>query len=118
MPSYDGYDRRGPPRGYSPRREGPPYGYRNRSPRREYYEDRGPYHSPPRRPMADYMAPPPRGRYDDYRHDYPPPPPPDPYAQERQYHRPPRGFPPRDAPPYPPRDGGYGRDYGREGHYW
>ncbi|KAM6532996.1 hypothetical protein FALCPG4_006029 [Fusarium falciforme] len=72
-PPVDDYDRRGPPRGYSPRRDG--YGYRDRSPRRDYYDDRARYRSPPRRPMEDYPPPPPRGRYDDpYRRDYPPPP--------------------------------------------
>ncbi|KAJ3465259.1 hypothetical protein MRS44_005917 [Fusarium solani] len=72
-PPVDDYERRGPPRGYSPRRDG--YGYRDRSPRRDYYDDRARYRSPPRRPMEDYPPPPPRGRYDDpYRRDYPPPP--------------------------------------------
>ncbi|KAF4461940.1 hypothetical protein FALBO_11257 [Fusarium albosuccineum] len=112
-PPMDDYDRRGPPRGYSPRRDG--YGYRDRSPRREYYDDRARYRSPPRRPMDDYPPPPPRGRYDDpYRRDYPPPP--DPYANGRPpYDRPPRDFPPRDGG-YP-RDG-YPRDYDRGGRYW
>ncbi|KAF6832586.1 Pre-mRNA-splicing factor srp2 [Colletotrichum musicola] len=109
----DDYDRRGPPRGYSPRRDGYRDGYRERSPRREYYEDRARYRSPPRRPIDDY--PPPRGRYDDpYRRDYPPPP--DPYANGRPYDRTPRDFP-------PPRDGAYPRDaypreYDRGGRYW
>lgn len=99
------YDRRGPPpRGYSPRREGYRDGYRDRSPRRDYYEDRAAgYRSPPRRgPMDDY--PPPRGRYEDpYRRDYPPP---DPYANGRPYDRPPpRDYPPRE-PAYP-REGAY-----------
>ncbi|PNY23106.1 Pre-mRNA-splicing factor srp2 [Tolypocladium capitatum] len=114
MPPFEDFDRRGPPRGaaagapsaggYSPRREGGPYGYRDRSPRREYYDERAPrYRSPPRRPVDDY--PPPRGRYEDpYRRDYPPAPP-DPYANGgRPYDRPPRDFPPRE-PAYPPRDG-------------
>ena len=120
------YDRRGPPRsggggsggggggggggGYSPRWEGYREGYRDRSPRRDYYEDRARYGSPPRRPPVDDY-PPPR-RYDDpYRRDYPPA---DPYANGRgPYDRPPppRDFPPRDAG-YP-REGGYGpREYG------
>ncbi|KAJ6437850.1 pre-mRNA splicing factor [Purpureocillium lavendulum] len=125
MPPFDEYDRRGPPRGagggpnaggYSPRRDAGPYGYRDRSPRREYYDDRARYRSPPRRPMEDYPPPPPRGRYDDpYRRDYPAPPP-DPYANGRTYDRPPRDFPPRE-PAYPPRDG-YNRDYERGGRYW
>ncbi|KJZ74610.1 hypothetical protein HIM_05960 [Hirsutella minnesotensis 3608] len=121
VPPVEDYDRRGPPRagapagGYSPPRRDPgPYGYRDRSPRREYYDDRARYRSPPRRPMDDY--PPPRGRYEDpsYR-DYPPAPPPA-YANGRPYDRPPRDFPPREAP-YPPRDG-YQRDYERGGRYW
>ncbi|KAF8867238.1 hypothetical protein BDZ45DRAFT_7798 [Acephala macrosclerotiorum] len=93
----DDYDRRGPSRGYSPRRDG----YRDRSPpRRGYYDDdRRGYRSPPRArgPIDDY-PPPPRGRFDDpYRRDYPP----DPYANGRPpYDRPPpRDYPPRD-PPY------------------
>jgi len=97
------YDRRGPSRGYSPRRDG----YRDRSPpRRGYYDDdrRGGYRSPPRArgPVDDY--PPPRGRFDDpYRRDYPP----DPYVNGRApYDRP----PPRD---YPPRDAPYRDDYSR-----
>ncbi|KAL3962662.1 hypothetical protein ACCO45_004185 [Purpureocillium lilacinum] len=93
-----------------------PYGYRDRSPRREYYDDRARYRSPPRRPMEDYPPPPPRGRYDDpYRRDYPAPPP-DPYANGRTYDRPPRDFPPRE-PAYPPREG-YNREYERGGRYW
>jgi len=102
----DDYDRRAPPRGYSPRRDG----YRDRSPpRRDYYDDRGRYgRSPPRPrgPVDDY-PPPRRGGYDDpYRRDYPPA---DPYmnGHARPYDRP----PPRDFPP--PRDAGYGRDYDR-----
>ncbi|TDZ24528.1 Pre-mRNA-splicing factor srp2 [Colletotrichum orbiculare MAFF 240422] len=58
-PPGDDYDRRGPPRAYSPRRDGYREGYRERSPRRDYYDDRGRYRSPPRRPTDDY--PPPRG---------------------------------------------------------
>ncbi|KAH6707626.1 hypothetical protein DL95DRAFT_384517 [Leptodontidium sp. 2 PMI_412] len=91
----DEYDRRGPSRGYSPRRDG----YRDRSPpRRGYYDDdRRGYRSPPRArgPVDDY--PPPRGRFEDpYRRDYPP----DPYVNGRApYDRPPpRDYPPRDAP--------------------
>ncbi|KAK4128436.1 hypothetical protein N657DRAFT_607818 [Parathielavia appendiculata] len=101
-PPIDDYDRRVPPRGYSPRRDG-------------YRDGRGGYRSPPRRgppPIDDY--PPPR-RYDDpYRggpRDYPPP---DPYMNGRAYDRrpPPPDFPPRDPyvrEPYPPRD--YERRY-------
>ncbi|KAM0668149.1 hypothetical protein ACQRIT_000643 [Beauveria bassiana] len=80
-PPFDEHDRRGPPpRGYGPRRDEPQYGYRERSPRRDYYDDRAAYHSPPRRPMDDYPPPTgPRGHYDEpYRRDYPPPPPPGP----------------------------------------
>ncbi|KAK4039227.1 hypothetical protein C8A01DRAFT_16746 [Parachaetomium inaequale] len=120
-PPMDDYDRRGPPRGYSPRRDGYREGaYRERTPppHRDYYDDRrGGYRSPPRRgpPMDDY--PPPRGRYDDpYRgapRDYPPA---DPYMNGRAaYHDrrgpPPPDFPPRDPyarEPYPPP-----RDYER-----
>ncbi|KAG8426094.1 hypothetical protein J3459_008438 [Metarhizium acridum] len=108
MPTrFDEYDRRGPPpRGYN--RDPGPYGYRDRSPRREYYEDRARYRSPPRGPAPIEDYPPARGRYEDpYRRDYPPPPP-DPMANGRQYDRPPRDFPPRE-PAYPPRDG-YARD--------
>ncbi|KAI6352195.1 hypothetical protein MCOR25_009497 [Pyricularia grisea] len=121
-PPGDEYDRRGPPRGYSPpRRDGYRDGYRDRSPpRREYYDDRARYRSPPRHgrgpPMDDYPPPPPRGRYDHdpYRRDYPPP---DPYANGRPYDRPPpRDFPPRD-PGYA-REGGYPREYDRPGRYW
>jgi len=103
-PYPDDYDRRGPPRGYSPRRDG----YRDRSPpRRGYYDDRGRYdRTPPRArgPVDDY-PPPARSRgYDDgYRRDYPPPP--DPYmnGHPRPYDRSSaRDFPLRDAP-YPSR---------------
>ncbi|KJK95065.1 hypothetical protein H633G_00983 [Metarhizium anisopliae BRIP 53284] len=114
-PRFDEYDRRGPPpRGYN--RDPGPYGYRDRSPRREYYEDRARYRSPPRGPAPVEDYPPARGRYEDpYRRDYPPPPP-DPYANGRQYDRPPRDFAPRE-PAYPPRDG-YAREYDRGGRYW
>jgi len=94
----DDYDRRPPPRGWSPR------GYRERSPGRrppgdDYYYDRG-YgrRSPPR----DY-GPPPARRYDEPPYDGRGPPPPpvrgygdpyarngDPYARPRS---PPRGYP-------------------------
>ncbi|KAG5949810.1 hypothetical protein E4U53_005738 [Claviceps sorghi] len=124
-PRFDNYDRRGPPRGgggggggYSPRRDPGPYGYRDRSPRREYYDDRARYRSPPRGPPPMDEYGPPRGRYDEpYRRDYvPPPAPADPYVNGRQYDRPPRDFPPRE-PAYPPRDG-YTREYDRGGRYW
>ncbi|KAK0628974.1 hypothetical protein B0T17DRAFT_505579 [Bombardia bombarda] len=92
LPPIDEYDRRGPPRGYSP-------------PRRDGYRDGY---------LDDYA--PPRGRYEDpYRapRDYPP----DPYVNGRAaYDRrgpPPPEFPPRDGyarEPYPPR-GEYERRY-------
>ncbi|RYP20311.1 hypothetical protein DL765_002874 [Monosporascus sp. GIB2] len=115
-----GYDRRGgPPHGYSPR--GYRDDYRDRSPRRDYYEDRR-YRSPPparRGPPVDDYPPPRGGRYDDpYRRDYGPPP--EPYANGRPYDRPPRDFPPRDGG-YGPREGGYPRDdyrRGGGGGYW
>ncbi|KAI1486815.1 hypothetical protein F5X96DRAFT_673271 [Biscogniauxia mediterranea] len=107
------YERRGPPRGYSPR--GYRDDYRDRSPRREYYDERR-YRSPPRRgPVDDY--PPPRGRYDDpYRRDYGPPP--DPYTNGRPYDRPPRDFPPREGGYGPREGGGYPREEYRRGGYW
>jgi len=97
-PVDDYYDRRGPPRGYSPRRDD----YRRRSPPPRYYDDPrddryGP--PPPRRggpPLDDY--PPPR-RYVDDRYGAPPGPPPR------------GGAPPYDADPYL---NGHGREpYGR-----
>ncbi|KHN99070.1 pre-mRNA splicing factor [Metarhizium album ARSEF 1941] len=114
-PRFDEYDRRGPPpRGYN--RDPGPYGYRDRSPRRDYYEDRARYRSPPRGPAPVEDYPPARGRYEDpYRRDYPPAPS-EPYPSGRQYDRPPRDFPPRE-PAYPPRDG-YAREYDRSGRYW
>ncbi|PKS12856.1 hypothetical protein jhhlp_000196 [Lomentospora prolificans] len=117
MHPQEDHDRRGPPRGYSPRRDGYRDGYRERSPGRrppppDYYDDRGRgYRSPPRRPLDDY---PPRRGYDDpYRRDYPMAA--DPYANGRPYDRPPRDFPPRDGG-YP-RDGYGPREYDR-GRYW
>lgn len=93
----DEYDRRIPPRGYSPRAH-----YRERSPmamRREYY-DRDGYgrRTPPRPRMEDYHPPPPPPRrpYDDPYDARRPPPPPhyeDPYLAARPY--PPR---PRSPP--------------------
>ncbi|TWU75074.1 hypothetical protein ED733_006758 [Metarhizium rileyi] len=115
-PRFDDHDRRGPPPRGGYNRDPGPYGYRDRSPRREYYDDRTRYRSPPRGPAPVEEYPPARGRYEDpYRRDYPPPPP-DPYANGRQYDRPPRDFPPRE-PAYPPRDG-YAREYDRSGRYW
>ncbi|KAG9239438.1 hypothetical protein BJ875DRAFT_448093 [Amylocarpus encephaloides] len=106
-PFPDDYGRRGPSRGYSPRRDGGGGGgYRDRSPpRRDYYEDdRGRYRSPPRvrGPIDDY--PPPRGRFEDpYRREYP-----DPYlnghGRPPPYDRGPRDYPPRERR-------GYGEDY-------
>ncbi|KAK2597615.1 hypothetical protein N8I77_012392 [Diaporthe amygdali] len=102
-------DRRGPPGGWSPRRD-----YRDRSPpRRDYYDDRAARYRmddypPPRRgPMDDY-PPPRRGRMDDY--------PPPRRGPVDDYPPPPRDFPPREAG-YP-REGGYypPRDYDRR--YW
>jgi len=112
------YDRRGPPRGYSPRHNGYRDGYRERSPppRRDYYDDRArAYRSPPRRgpPIDDY--PPPRGRYDDI-------PPygraPREYAPEPYMNGHGRGFDRRPPPPdFPPRDPypreAYAREYDR-----
>ncbi|KAI6246516.1 hypothetical protein HI914_05823 [Erysiphe necator] len=103
----DDYDRRGPARGYSPRRDG----YRDRSvPRRGYYEDdrtrygRSPIR--PRGPVDEY--PPPRrsgGFEDPYRREYPT----DSYVNGRSA----RDYPPRD---YPPRDAPF--DYERPRRYW
>ncbi|KAF2210654.1 hypothetical protein CERZMDRAFT_99266 [Cercospora zeae-maydis SCOH1-5] len=103
---YGGYDRRGPPRGYSPRRDD----YRRRTPPpRDYYgvdprEDR---YGPPRGgrpPVDDY--PPRGGGYPDDR--YGPPPPrrgyePEPYANG--HGREPYAGRPRSPPP---REGGRG----------
>ncbi|KAK3684569.1 hypothetical protein LTR37_020132 [Vermiconidia calcicola] len=113
----DYYDRRGPPRGYSPRRDD----YRRRTPPpRGYYEDpREDRYGPPRRgpPMEDY-PPPPRGRYPDDRYGAPPPPrgyEPEPYMNGH-------GREPYARPPLSPRrDGGRG-GYDRGGYeprpYW
>ncbi|KAI0997491.1 hypothetical protein K3495_g10695 [Podosphaera aphanis] len=108
--SNDDYDRRGPSRAYSPRRDG----YRDRSnPRRGYYDDdRGRYGRSPRNrgPADDY---PPRrgggsGGFDEpYRRDYPS----DSYVNGRN--------PPRDynhSRDYPPRDAPY--EYERTRRYW
>lgn len=105
-PPEDDY-RRGPARGYSPRRDT----YRDRSPpRRGYYDDdRGRYGRSPPRPRApiDDYPPPRRGGFEDpYRRDYPPT---DPYVNGH-------GRPPYERPPprdYPPRDPGYADDYRR-----
>lgn len=114
-PPYDDYyDRRGPPRGYSPRRDD----YRRRTPPpRDYYDeprDRGYGRGPPRGgpPIDDY--PPPRGGggggYPDDRYGGPPPRrggggyEPEPYANGHS--REPYGA---GRPPSPRRDGrGYG----------
>lgn len=106
-PPADDYDRRGPPRGYSPRGH-----YRERSPppmRRDYYErdGYGRRSPPPRSRMDDY--PPPRRPYEDP-YDFRPPPPrhyDDPYMHGR-YGRRPMSPPPR---------GEYG-GYDRRGGYW
>ncbi|RJE22061.1 electron transfer flavoprotein-ubiquinone oxidoreductase [Aspergillus sclerotialis] len=96
--SIDGYDRRLPPRGYSPRSH-----YRERSPiplRRDYY-DRDGYirRTPPRARIDDY--PPPRRVYEDPYDAHPPPPPryDDPYLHPRPYGRP-RTPPRADYVPY------------------
>ncbi|KAL9106902.1 MAG: hypothetical protein Q9227_008150 [Pyrenula ochraceoflavens] len=95
---FDEYDRRGPPRGYSPRGA-----YRERSPmgRRDYYEDRGYGRRTPPRARFDDYPPPPRRPYDDPYESRGPPPPRhayDPYANGRDYGRP-------RSPPPPPRSG-------------
>lgn len=116
-PADDYYDRRGPPRGYSPRRDD----YRRRTPPpRGYYDDpREDRYGPPRRgpPMDDY-PPPPRGRYPDDRYGAPPPPrgygaEPDPYVNGH-------GREPYGRPPSPRREGrGYDRGgYGEPRPYW
>ncbi|EEQ27839.1 pre-mRNA splicing factor [Microsporum canis CBS 113480] len=106
-PPAEDYDRRGPPRGYSPRGH-----YRERSPHggRDYY-DRDGYgrRSPPRARVDDY--PPPRRPYDDpyeMRSGGPPRHYDDPYM--------PRGAPFGGRPRSPPR-GDYG-GYERRGGYW
>jgi len=125
-PLVDDYynDRRGPPRGYSPRRDD----YRRRSPPPrggDYYDRRGgdPYAArsppPPRArggppPVDDYAPPPRRGGYPD--EPYPPAPArryePDPYVNG--HGREPYGRPP--SPP-PRRDRGYeGSSYDRRGY--
>ncbi|GAB7363114.1 hypothetical protein MBLNU230_g3405t1 [Neophaeotheca triangularis] len=110
----DYYDRRGPPRGYSPRRDD----YRRRTPPpRDYYDDPRDRYGPPRggRPPIDDYPPPPRayGGRDD-RYGGPPPPrdyPPDPYMNGH-------GREPYGRPPSPPRrDRGYERGYDAP-RYW
>nr|POE84820.1 serine/arginine-rich splicing factor 6 [Quercus suber] len=114
------YDRRGPPRGYSPRRDD----YRRRSPppRGGYYDDpRDDRYGPPRRgppPVDDY--PPPRGgRYPDERYGGPPPPPPARGYGDAEPYPNGHGREPYGRPPSPRRDGrGYDRG-GYEGRpYW
>jgi len=105
-PYDDYYDRRGPPRGYSPRRDD----YRRRTPPREFYDrrDGGYGRSPPRGRMGgpDEAGPPPR-RYDDpymngHGRPYEAGRPPSPRGGARP--RSPGGRPPYDAPAeYPPR---------------
>ncbi|KAK5169366.1 uncharacterized protein LTR77_005341 [Saxophila tyrrhenica] len=105
-PVDDFYDRRGPPRGYSPRRDD----YRRRTPPpRGYYDDpREERFGPPRgRPPMDDYPPPPRSRYPDDRYGGPPPPrgypEADPYMNGH-------GREPYGRPPSPPRrDRGYER---------
>lgn len=116
-PGDDYYDRRGPPRGYSPRRDD----YRRRTPPpRGYYDDpRDDRYGPPRRgpPMDDY-APPPRRGYPDDRYGGPPPPPPRGYADDPYMNG--HGREPYARPPLSPRrDGrGYeGRAYDQR-PYW
>jgi len=146
MEAQDDYTRRGPYRGYSPRRDG---GYRDDfrndfrrggrlSPGREYHDDRARYRYSPR--QTQHYPPPRPNRYDDaYRRTYPPQ---EPYQNGshngRPYERPmprdatPRDVTPRDLPSnhipprdqvpprdsdFRPREGGYQRDYDR-GRHW
>lgn len=120
-PGDDYYDRRGPPRGYSPRRDD----YRRRTPPpRGYYddgrEDRYGGGGPPRggRPPADDYPPPRGGAYPDDR--YGPPPPrrgggayeADPYVNGH-------GREPYGRPPSPRREGrGYERGSYEARGYW
>jgi len=115
------YDRRGPPRGYSPRRDD----YRRRTPPpRGYYDDPRDDRYPPgpprgRGPPPDDYPPPPRGGYRAPVEDYRGPPPPRGYAEPDPYAnghgRDPYGRPPS---PGPRRDyGGGDRGYGG-GRYW
>ncbi|KAI9825619.1 MAG: hypothetical protein M1832_000963 [Thelocarpon impressellum] len=109
-PRNDDYDRR-PPRGMSPPR------YRDRSPRRDYYDSRERYRSPPRArgPADDYPSAR-RGGYPDDAYDnrprrgYEP----DPYinGHARSYDRPPSPGGRRRSP-----GRGY-HDYDRRGGYW
>lgn len=113
-PPDDYYDRRGPPRGYSPRRDD----YRRRTPPpRGYYDDpRDDRYGPPRRgPPVDDYPPPARGRYPDDRYGAPPPPrggagaggygEPEPYMNGH-------GREPYGRPPLSPRRDGRGYDRG------
>ncbi|QIW94805.1 hypothetical protein AMS68_000323 [Peltaster fructicola] len=82
---YYSYDRRGPPRGYSPRRDDD---YRRRSPPRDYYPDPRDDHRyggppPPRRGGPEDYPAPPRGRYNDDRYGGPPPAPRGGYEQDQ-----------------------------------
>ncbi|KAK8192708.1 hypothetical protein M8818_007880 [Zalaria obscura] len=121
-PPDDYYRGRGPPRGYSPRRDD--YRRRTPPPPRDYYDRRGdPYtrSPPPPRgrgpPMDDY--PPPRRPYPEDAYGAPPPPPrgryePDPYMNGHD--RPPYAGRPASPPP-PRRDRGYG-GYDDRRPYW
>lgn len=105
-PYDDYYDRRGPPRGYSPRRDD----YRRRSPPREFYDRReGGYggRSPPRGRIPDEYGPP-RARYPEDPYDARVGPPPrrydDPYMNGggRPYEGGGRPLSPRAARPRSP----------------
>lgn len=117
-PQEDYYyqDRRGPPRGYSPRRDD----YRRRTPpTREYYESRDRYgRSPPRPRVVDEYGPP-RPRYPEDGYDARQPPPrrgyePDPYVNGhgRPYERVPSPRRPRS----PGARGGFDAGYERRGY--
>lgn len=123
-PHDDYYDRRGPPRGYSPRRDD----YRRRSPPPgRYYDDRADdRYGPPRGgrpPVDDY--PPRGGSYGgappDDRYGGPPPPRRGGYEQEpytNGHGRAPYAGRPASPPP-PRRDGGrYERGYEEPRPYW
>ena len=102
---YDDYhDRRGPPRGYSPRRDD----YRRRTPPRDFYETRERYGrmSPRGRGPVDEYGPP-RARYPEDPYDARGPPPrrgyePDPYANGHGRPYEPRAPSPRGRPRSPP----------------
>ncbi|KAF2748017.1 hypothetical protein M011DRAFT_476648 [Sporormia fimetaria CBS 119925] len=116
-PYDDYYDRRGPPRGYSPRRDD----YRRRSPPRDFYENRDRYADRRGGPPDEYG--PPRARYPEDPYDAPRGPPPrryeEPYTNghaARPYEaRPPS---PRAARPRSPVRPGYEEGYPPRGRYW